>query len=407
MSPSAENGLKKQVFEKLRKDYAKKYPGLPQLNDYELNLMYSILINESFTNLEKDKSKMSVARINKLLRIRNGLFRRFMIKYINTWKEKYKEEWARIKELDPSVTPAKIANFLVLCMPQNYQQLQDKLKNPEDIEKDMKFMSYTQKYKGESMPSVYGAANPAAIQKQFFKIFGSTKLNLDSLDKKQQAIARTVFNMLSPLQQKELETFKEKQEFLKSELPLMLISLYDPEKGISPMIEVLGKDNYDKMAEIFHASRRGQTAKLESLLKTHSGTFAEFRKMVLTVRNAQLAGRDSVKYKQFTFHMQTEVKAGPYLKCGNGTILARQRFRITTTKKLRVPWTGAYAERNVLVKGRQRREAAWFTVMVGLFYKPKRRSRPTKEEVPDRYEQPDKNEVDRGQTVETQDSSNW
>ncbi|MBN1494539.1 hypothetical protein JW911_02240 [Candidatus Peregrinibacteria bacterium] len=381
---------RKIIFTKLQKDYAKgKFEGAKPLNDYEMNILYSILIDLSFTAIEKEagRNKASERQINESLERRNAAFRQYMIRYINEWRTQNAQAWKEVQKAYPEATPEVIANYLFQCMPQDYTQLRSKLTKPQQITENMKFMSFTRKTGGEAVPSVYGISNTNEIQNRFFKVFGPTTLNLNALDARQKAAAQMVLNLLSPLNMKEtLTTAQEKMEFLNSDLALSLISLYDKNSGIYPMIEVLGKDNFVRLTAIYKYARQHNIADVNKLLidPQNAAAFNEFHKLVLGVRNAQLNGEKTYKYKEFTITNDTKVMAGPYLKCANGTIISRQRFAITTSKKLAVPWTGAYAKRNVLVKGVQRKEAAWLTVGLGIWVqKPNQPpSPPTKEATP-------------------------
>ncbi|MFC1647759.1 hypothetical protein ACFL10_02075, partial [Patescibacteria group bacterium] len=376
----------KQLYTRLQADYGKKYDGLV-LNEFEKGTLYAIILNEAFRRMPTDPALR--ARTDRWLKKQKEIFKKYTAQYIKIWRADHKAEWDRIKKLDPTITPKRIAEVLSLTLPRDRKHMMEMLKSSKTISRDMKIMSYTQKLKGEALPSAYGASTPAAIGKRFFKLYGVTQLRLDALSGRKRAVAQLVLNLLSPLNREKLTYAKEKQNFLNSDLPLQLISLYDEKKGISPMIEVLGRDNFSRMAEIYSLARKKKTPALETLLEKpkYSKTFDDFRKMVLKVRAAQLAGKTSVEYNKFKFHMKTEVMAGPYLKCANGSMAIRQRFFITTKKSLSVPWTGAYAERNVLVKGAQRKRAAYLTLMVGLFYKP-RKTPPPKEPPPPRIPPP-------------------
>ena len=381
-NPETEEQIKTRLFKKLIEDYNEyraNLPGTKPLSQYEQNMLYALLLDRSFLKIAHSPTpNMPKERIERALKIRKRLFRKYMIKYVNKWRMKYPEAWEQVKKADPNITPTKVANLIALAMPKNYDHMKRMLENPTQIGKDMKFLSYTQKLDSESMPSAYGAANPEAIRKNFFKMFGVTNFKLDALDNRQKAVARVLLNVLSPLRMRRLNNNKERVEFLDSELSTLLISLYDPEKGISPMIEVLGMSNFENLTKLYSAIRAEKDpAKAAELLNNSEvlKSFKNFREMVLKVRNAQLAGKKSAEFNGFKIHFDTELMAGPYLKCSNGTVALKQRFRITTKKTLRVPWKGAKAERSVLVKGRYKKEAAYLTVAGGLFYKPGQRGR--------------------------------
>jgi len=377
-TPATEEKFKTLLFKKLIKDYdtyRANLSGTKPLSQYEQNVLYAMLMDRSFLKIAKNPSRnMPKARIERALSIRKSLFKQYMVKFVTKWKAKYPDAWKQIKEADPNITPAAVANLIALAMPKNYAHMKEMLQEPTQIGRHMKFLSYTQKLKSESMPSAYGGANPEAIRKNFFKMFGVTKFNLSSkLDKRKQAVARVILNLISPLKMGELKDNKERVNFLDSELSLMLISLYDPEKGISPMIEVLGMSNYENMTKLYSALRNEKDpAKAAKLLQNSAirKSFDQFRKMVLKVRNAQLSGRKSAEYNKFTIHFDTEVMAGPYLKCANGTIAVRQRFRITTKKSLRIPWAGARAERSVHTGGKFRKKAVYLKIPILGFYVP-------------------------------------
>lgn len=393
--PESEDRIKTMLFKKLMKDYEvyrANLPGTKPLSQYEQNMLYAMLLDRSFLKIAKNPSKnMPKEKIERALDIRKSLFRKYLQTYINKWIAKYPNEWNEIKKADPSITPTAVANLIALAMPKDYAHMKEMLQEPTQITRDMKFLSYTQKLGSESMPSAYGSASPEPIRKNFFKMFGVTRFNLSSnLDKRKQAVARVILNLLSPLKMSELKDNKERVEFLDSELPLMLISLYDKSKGISPMIEVLGMENFENITKLYSALRKEKDPKKAAELLNNSAikkSFDGFREMVLKVRNAQLSGKNSADYKGFTFHFDTEVMAGPYLKCANGTMAVRQRFRITTKKSLHVPWTGAKAERAVVVKGRYKKEAAYLTLAAGFFYRPEVKKGYTP---PSRHDEPEK-----------------
>lgn len=328
------------------------------LNEQELNLIYTYMLNQSFVKLQSKSEAVITRRLEK----RNKLFRAHMKRYVGDFAKRNPEQWAQIKAIDPSVSPDSIANYLMLTMPQNAKQFREFLKREQlSIGEGLKFASYTRKYKNEAFATSYGTQMPKRFQ-NIFKMIGPTKLNLNSPNPRERAAAKLILQVMSPLSTKNLETVDGKKKFLESELSLLLISMYDIKSGVSPMIEVLGKKNYQGMIAIYKALKSGN---LSSAINKHPQAFDQFKTLVMGVRNAQLNAEPTFVFKnKYVFHLkQTEVYSGPYLKCGNGTIAARQKIGISIREeKTAERWYGAQTKRNISVIPNERIAAKTFTV---------------------------------------------
>lgn len=107
------------------------------------------------------------------------------------------------------------------------------------------------------------------------------------------------------------------------------------------------------------------------MLDLHEQHFKRFAVLVNGIRNAQLNGDPSYTFEnKYIFHIEkTDIHAGAYLKCGNGTIALSQRFGITTTDTKRVStarWYSAKTEKNITVIPRE--GVAYKTLTIGLAY---------------------------------------
>ena len=352
------SGLFKQMKSKF-KDFAKKELGNANLslNEQELNLIYTYMLNESFVALMSS----SEAVIDRRLEKRNKLFKAYVKKYVKNFAETYPTKWDAIKQIDPSVTPESIANYLMLTMPQNAKQLEAFLKRKQlPITEGLKFASYSAKSGNEAFGTSYGMQMPAQFQ-NIFKMVGPTKLNLNSPNPRERASARLILQVMSPLSTKNLETVEGKKQFLQSELSLLLITMYDGKTGVSPMIEVLGKKHYKGMIQIYKALKGGNLAEA---INKHPQAFDQFKTLVMKLRAAQLNAEPTYVFKnKFIFHLKkTEVYSGPYLKCGNGTLAARQKIGITIKREKRGRWYGAKTARNISVIPNERAKAGKATV---------------------------------------------
>ncbi|MBD3156297.1 hypothetical protein GF369_00555, partial [Candidatus Peregrinibacteria bacterium] len=226
-TPEAEAKWKSELFKQMKaefKDFAKNELGNANLsiNEQELNLVYTYMLNESFVALMSS----SDAVIDRRLEKRNSLFKAYMKKYVKNFAETYPAKWDAIKQIDPSVTPESIANYLMLTMPQNAKQLRAFLKRKQlPITEGLKFASYSSKSGNEAFGTSYGMQMPKQFQ-NIFKMVGPTKLNLNSPNPRERAAARLILQVMSPLSTKNLETVEGKKQFLQSELSLLLITMY-------------------------------------------------------------------------------------------------------------------------------------------------------------------------------------
>jgi hypothetical protein len=342
-----ENSYKKDLFGALKEQFKTfaKSEGISleagfSLNDQELNLIYNYLLNESFTDLRKNgNDRLITDRLEK----RNELFRKFITDRIKKFKKDFPEKWDSIKQIDPSITPESIANYLVLCMPQNASQLK-KFDSGRALQigENIKYAAYTWKARElESMPSSYGVDNPKEFS-DIFKILSPTKLKVNSTNTQERAAARLVLELMSPLHNETLNTLDGKEKFLKSELSLLVMSIYDPDMEVSPLIQVLGKSNYMGMIEIYRGlkNRSKNPEQFKNALSRNSNAFDAFEELVSGIRNAQIEGDKSYIYKdKYVFHLEdTGMYAGPYLKCGNGTLAIRQKISISTMDKKTQKW---------------------------------------------------------------------
>ncbi|MBA4336653.1 hypothetical protein C0416_02660 [bacterium] len=383
-TPAKEAALKVEVFRNLKTID-------PSLNDQELNLIYNYMLNEVFIEL-RDKNKNV---INQRLERRNELFRAYIKNYISDYAKNNPAQWAEIVKTYPSATPDSIANYLMLTMPQNKEQL-DEFSKPENgvaVGRGLKFASYTKKNGKDTLAASYGTEVPEDF-KDIFKMVGPKRLRLDSASPVERAAARIIFETMSPLETKNLDSIEGKKKFLESELSLLLISMFVKYDGkmISPLIEILGKENYKGMTEIYAALKRGGEALELTLSKPENEkAFKDFKELVTGIRNAQLEGKPSYIYnKKYEFTLdETEVYSGAYLKCGNGTIATRQKIgiKLIAGKEENVDWSSAKEEANILVNSKGAKTDLDITLALGVF-----RGRRKKEEVPDRHK-PIKGEV--------------
>lgn len=393
-TPEKEAAFKKELFGVLKsqfKDYAKKVLGNANLslNEQELNLIYTYMLNESFVKLASKSDEV----LNRRLEIRNKLFRNYMKKYVNDFANRYPEKWAELKKIDPSISPDSIADYLMLTMPQNAKQYRDFLQREQlPIGEGLKIASYTLKDKNEAFATTYGAQMPERF-KDIFKLFGPTKLNIDSPNPKEKAAAKLILQVMSPLDTKDLESAEGKKKFLESELSLLLISMYDEATGISPLIEVLGRKNYEGMTKIYEAIKSGKG--LDEAFAGNKQAFDQFKELVTGVRNAQLNGEPTFVFKnKYIFHVdKTEVYSGPYLKCGNGTVGARQQIGISVKQEQVAAWKAAKTDVDISVIPNER--LGYKAMTLGWIHTFKQKQRPTKEEPPDRHNPPKEEVPDR------------
>ena len=382
----------------------------PPLNNQEFNLVYSYLIDKSFTTLRTRSKEV----VDKRIKIRNELFRKYMERDLKRIKTGNSEKWEAItKGITPAPTPESIANYLMLCMPQNLEDLKEYEKENMEITGNTKYASYTQRLKKlESMPTSFGVDNPKEFR-SILTIMKPTKLNINSLDPIQKAAARFILTQLSPLESKNLNTNEGKTAFLKSELALLIISLYDKTKGVSPLIQVLGKTTFAAMTDIYQALKVAErpprdASSLNTMLELHAAHFTRFAALVNGLREAQLNGEPTYKFENYIFHIEkTDIYAGAYLKCGNGTLALRQRFGITTSetkKQTTARWYSAKTEKNITVIPRE--GVAYKTLTVGLAYGFKMKMK-HKDETPDRHRhhRPRKDEVQNRHTQESNPST--
>jgi len=349
-TPEKEAAFKTNVFQNLKnqfKKYAKETLGNDKLslNEQELNLIYTYMLNETFVKLASSSDEVVTRR----LETRNKLFRNYMKKYVSDFADRYPDKWAEIRKIDPSITPDSIADYLMLTMPQNARQFKEFLQKEQlPIGEGLKFASYTLKGKNEAFATSYGMQMPEKFQ-DILKMVGPTKLNIDSPIPQEKAAARLILQVMSPLDTRNLESADGKKKFLESELSLLLISMYDEASGVSPMIEVLGKKNYEGMTKIYEAIKSKSGKNLDEALKTNEQAFNAFKELVTGVRNAQLSGEPTFVFKnKYIFHMdKTEVYSGPYLRCGNGTIAARQQIGISIKQGNVGEWYGAKTGVNI------------------------------------------------------------
>jgi hypothetical protein len=349
-TPESENIFKTNVFNQLKKAFQQHAGNVLgdkklSLNEQELNLIYTYMLNTSFVKL-KDKNE---AVITSRLERRNGLFKNYMKKYVNEFMNRYPDKWAEIKVIDPSANPETIANYLMLTMPQNARQFKEFEKREQlPISEGLKFASYANKYGNEALATSYGMEMPEKFN-DILKMVGPTKLNINSSIPQERATAKLILQVMSPLDTRNPETAKGKKNFLQSELSLLLITMYDEATGVSPMIEVLGKKNYEGMLAIYNEIKVGKSGNLEGVLKTNEQAFNKFKELVTGVRNAQLSGEKTFMFnKKYEFHLEkTEIYSGAYLKCGNGTIAARQQIGISISREGVGGWAGAKTGVNI------------------------------------------------------------
>lgn len=376
-----EAAFKTKCFGRLKGDFKRfakevlKNPNI-SLNENELNLVYTYMLNESFVKL----ASRSDAIVDRRLKKRNELFKAHVKNYVRDFMKNNPIAWKEIKAIDPSVTPESIANYLALTMPQNAKQFRAFLKRKQlPLDAGLKFASYTRKYGNEAFAMSYGMKMPEEFNK-LFKLVGPTRLKLDSPNPRERAAARLILQVMSPLSTN-TETVEGKKKFLTSELSLLLISMVDDKTGISPMIEILGKKHYQGMTAIYKALKEGNLAQA---VQTHATAFAQFKTLVMGVRAAQLNAEPTYVYKnKFVFHLKnTEVYSGPYLKCGNGTIAARQRIGVAVRRVKRGQWYGAKTARNISVIPNERVKAG--SITAGWAHTFKQKQRPTKRPPEDR-----------------------
>lgn len=390
-TPEQENLFKTKWFGKIATQYKKfaKLNGLKGLsiNEQEKNLIYAYLLDKSFTRLLK-KKRPNPKVIDRRLELRNGLFKRYMRKYINKYIANNPAQWKEILKNNPGASKEGVLRYLTLCMPQNYKMLQRFLKSKQDVpfKEGMKYASYTHRFGTlEAMPSAFGVDAPAF--KNILKLIKPTKLNVKSLNADERVSANLILRMMSPLSTKNIDKLDGKKKFLRSELSQLLLSMYDKKTNISPLIQVLGKAKFKGLTQIINKLKTNPA----EALKTHADAFEDFKTIVLGIREAQLAGKATFTFKnKYVFHVGlTEIYAGPYLKCGNGTVAVNQQIGISIkgAKKGRI--SGARTDMNIRVGVTEKKAYAQFNFLGGAGHKFKGRKRPT----PPRKDTPQKTPV--------------
>lgn len=388
-TPKGENEFKTKWFKKIAeryKTYAKKEGISATLNEQEKNLIYAVLLDKSFTKL-LDRNKKYPNVITRRLEIRNKLFINYMRAFIKNFKKNNPDQWKEITSKYKGATIDGIVNYLLFCMPQNFEQLKTKFlasKNNLPLKAGIKYGSYTHRFgKLQSMPTAFGVDSPEF--KETLKMIKPTKLNINSPDDNVRAAANLILRMMSPLPTKNLEKLETKREFLKSELSSLLLSMYD-EQGISPLLPILGKDKFKGLLNIM---KNLDSPNLSDILKNqHSkAAFEDFQKIVLGIRKAQLNGRSTFTFGKYIFHVaKTDIYAGPYLKCGNGTVAVHQKIGIELKGAKSARLYGASTDVNIRTSAREKKAYGQFTV--GIYTAHKLKSH--KEPLPPRRETPHK-----------------
>ncbi|MFC1600001.1 hypothetical protein ACFL3T_03175 [Patescibacteria group bacterium] len=394
-TPDGENKFKTTWFRTIAaryKQYAKqngiytKGTKLASLNEQEKNLIYSYLLDKSFTKL-LDHNKKYPKVITRRLQVRNRLFMRYMKRFIRKFIENNRDQWKEIRKKYKGASVNGIANYLLLCMPQNHEQLQKFLKSKKSLplKAGIKYGSYTHRFGSlQSMPTAFGSDTDNKAFKDTLKMIKPTRLNVNSPDANERAAANLILRMMSPLPTKNLEKTSVKKKFLESELSQLLLSMYD-RNGVSPLLSILGVPKFKGLTKIIQ-NLNGKN--LETVLKTHAAAFNDFKTIVLGIRNAQLNGESTYTFdNKYIFHVaETKIYAGPYLKCGNGTVAVHQRIGITLKGVKRGRLFGAGADVNIRVGRTEKKAYGQFTAGIYSGHKFKRRKTPT----PPRRETPHK-----------------
>jgi hypothetical protein len=288
----------------------------------------------------------------------------------------------------PKATINGIVNYLLLCMPQNFEQYKKFIgsKKKLPLKAGIKYGSYTHRRSGQAMPTGFGAdfGPDAKGFKETLMMIKPTKLNVNSPDANERAAANLILRMMSPLPTKNLEKTSGKKKFLESELSQLLFSMYD-KNGVSPLLSILGADKFKGLTKIIQ-NLNGKN--LATVLKTHKAAFNDFKTIVLGIREAQLNGQSTYTFdNKYIFHVaRTSIYAGPYLKCGNGTVAVHQQIGITLKGVKRGRLYGANADVNIRVGVTEKKAYSQFTVGLYSGHKFKKRKTPT----PPRHERPPK-----------------
>lgn len=379
------------------------------LTQHELNLMYSIILNHSFVKILGGPESIIKRRIE----IRNELFKSYLKRSITDWKRKYPDQWNRIKENVDNMPESKrtnfkltvdtLANHIILTMPQTVKQLKEWISGKSKaIDAGMKFASYSHRSeKNKSMPAAYGMEDhPAALAKSgIFRLINPQEQQLNSQKPLERAAARTILSMLSPLDtnKQRLDSTNEgvkvnsRAAFLKSDLPILLLSLQDPKLRVSPLIRVLGAENFKKITQLYGALKNGMDKKLNAnkkpsewinLLNANEAAFQIFRALVEKVRDAQLNspainknGDKEVVFGNSIIRIHSEIGAGGYLKCMNGTVYLKRSFSFSSTDVERHEWVVASDKRRTGVVNRSGKAARKLTVGAGLWASAKTKGR--------------------------------
>ncbi len=368
-----------------------------RLTQHELNLTYSIILDHSFTKVLGGPDWRIKQRIEK----RNELFKSYLKRSIKDWKRKYPNQWKRIKENVDNMPESKrtgfkltietLVNHIVLTMPQTVKQLKSFLAGKtKPIGAGMIFASYSQRSaKNKAMPAAYGMENhPAALAKAgIFRLINPQSQNLNSPKPLERAAARTILSMLSPLDTNkerldstnEIVKAKSRAAFLKSDLPILLLSLQDPKLKVSPLIRVLGREKFNQLVELYNAIKKGldkpeNPTEWIRLLNKNEAAFQIFRALVEKVRYAQLnnppinkEGDKEVVFGKSIIRIHTEIGSGGYLKCMNGTVYLKRSFSFSSTDVERHEWVVASDKRRTGVINKSGKAARKLAVGGGLW----------------------------------------
>jgi len=403
-NPTSEASRKANMFKSLKAKFERSNPGL-EITEQELNLMYSVLLNKAFVLLYSKKK--SHYELNRILSRRNKLFEKYLIKHITRFKAQNIEVWNELKLENPSITPIKIAKYLARkTMPKTITAYLKALKDPNRrmvIKPGMKYASWTQKrlringrtVTREYLPTAYGISNPGRFE-HVLKITGFRKLDVTSENPIEKASAKLILKMMSPINKENLNTLNGKKDFLFSELSLLVMSIYSPKLGVSPMIEILGKKSYQDMIKIYSSLKNGSTLNPYEVIQNNKASFEKFAKIIIGIREAQLRGEKQMRYGKYIFHFNTQIVSGAYMKCANGTIASKQTIGVTLAKEItaKAAWFSSETEKNTSLISHTGKDFKSFSVGGGYMKTWKNKpSRHIKQDVPDRTTQKPKEEV--------------
>jgi hypothetical protein len=357
-TPKTEAKGKTALFKDLRSQFEANNPGV-EINEQELNLMYSVLLNKAFVLLYKKKS--SHRELNRTLKSRNESFKKYLINHITEFKKQNIEVWLKFKIENPGITPQTIATYLARkTMPRNIKEYLQAMKDPKRrmiIGPGMKYASWTQKRvkingkreTREYLPTAYGVPNPGKF-KDVLKITGFKNLDLKSDSPIEKSSAKLLLRMMSPVHKENLNRIDGQKDFLFSELSLLVMSIYSPKLGVSPMIEILGKKGYKDMIKIYNSFKDGSNLNPHEVIKNSKASFKKFTNIVIGIRKAQLEGEKTYTTadKKFIFHINTKIISGAYMKCANGTIASKQTIGVSYAKphKEQASWYSSETEKN-------------------------------------------------------------